>query len=575
MLHRLIQEQLRYGNPTDARTFLAIQQQALRNTANGGIGSPRSSSDSLSQEERQEPQGQEHHGDFYNTETYPPYHQEQLPTYEQAKANAQLLASPQWCPDPRIYPEEHLKPSHARSLSERLMQLSLLRKDVNMESLSVSSSCSYPQIADYRVRQHNLGFQPHTVTSDHTYEFDTFYPKPPPPFHSQHTRLVPPEPPSPEARHVIYSAPPAGTQMELLMKENARLKQELEGHVEKALRIQKLEQEIQRISEAYDTLMQGCVKRETLEQTLRSKLMAEIKRLQEVNTDLRDSLASGSIRAEKDGKTADRNEQIIAKLCVQNEEQKLQCARLEREVQLMREETSTAQERSRQLQVELHRKNAYVERVGRLQGALAQLQATCEKREGLELRLRTRLETELRTLRKQQRQTQTCPDVSVSSTTVSTLLERLREREERILTLEADMTRWEQKYLEEKTMTEFAMDTVATAAARRDTTIIHTRSPCQSSTPSYGEDLSQSQEVENRIRALYGQIMKKDAVISVLHYRLQQEHEKGETEEDVSSGCPASSNSSSSYNNESSEQKAGKLLKGLGSVEADAEEIFI
>ncbi|MCI4386184.1 hypothetical protein PGIGA_G00059440 [Pangasianodon gigas] len=621
VLHRLIQEQLRYGNPTDARTLLAIQQQALRSAANAGARSPRSSSDSLSQEERQEPQGQEHHVDFQHSEIYLPYHHEQLPTYEQAKANSQLLAS-QWYQDRQVYPEDAVKPSHARSLSERLMQLSLLRQDVNAESLSASSSCSYPQIAGYQVRPHHLGFQPHTSTSDHTHDFETFYPKPPPPFHSQHTRLVPPVP-SPEARHVFCSAPPAGrevsSQMELLMKENERLKQELEGHAEKALRIQKLEQEIQRISEAYDTLMQGCVKRETLEQTLRSKLMAEIKRLQDVNTDLRDSLESSSIQAAKDVKAADHNEQVIAKLRMQNEEQKLECARLEREVQLLREETSAAQERSRQLQAELHRKNAYVERVERLQGALAQLQATCEKREGLELRLRTRLEVELRTLRNQQRQNQTSPaisGVSGSSANVSTLLERLREREERILALEADMTRWEQKYLEEKTMMEFAMDTAATAAAQRDATIINNRSPCHSSKTSYSEDLPhaeiQSQEVENRIRALYGQIMEKDAVISVLHYRLQQEQEKGEEGEGVSSGCSAHSDSSSSYSKatgkcdteeqtgnmssfsrvadathtpptaqqlssslESSKQKAVNPFKGLDSVEAEAVEIFI
>ncbi|GAA6066743.1 angiomotin-like protein 2b, partial [Tachysurus ichikawai] len=163
-----------------------------------------------------------------------------------------------------------------------------------------------------------------------------------------------------------------------------------------------LEQEIQRISEAYDTLIQGCVKRETLEQTLRSKLMAENKRLQDINTDLRESLESSSIQAAKDVKTADYNEQVIAKLRMQSDEQKLQCARMEREVQLLREERSSAQERSRQLQAELNRKSAYVEWVERLQGALAQLQATCEKREGLEHRLRTRLESELRTLRNRQ-----------------------------------------------------------------------------------------------------------------------------------------------------------------------------
>lgn len=44
----------------------------------------------------------------------------------------------------------------------------------------------------------------------------------------------------------------------------------------------------------------------------------------------------------------------------------------------------------------------YVERVERLQQALAQLQAACEKREQLERRLRNRLERELEVLRTQQ-----------------------------------------------------------------------------------------------------------------------------------------------------------------------------
>ncbi|KAI5614177.1 angiomotin like 2b isoform X1 [Silurus asotus] len=601
VLHRLIQEQLRYGNPTDTRTLLAIQQQALRSTVTGGTGSPRSSSDSLSQEERQEPQGQEHHAEFQHSEIYLPYHHEQLPTYEEAKANLQ------WGQDRTIYSEKELNPSHARTLSERLMQLSLQRKDVGAKPFATSSSSSYPQITDNQVKQHHVEFQP----SVHAHEF---YQKPPPPFHSQHTRLPPV--PSPEARHVYCSAPPAGQevspQMELLIKENERLKQELEGHTEMAVRIQKLEQEIQRISEAYETLMQGCVKRESLEQTLRNKLTAEIKRLEDVNTELIDGLESSSIQAAKDVKAADRNEQVIAKLRLQNEEQKLQSARLEREVQILREEASSAQERSRQLQAELHRKSAYVERVERLQGALAQLQATCEKREGLELRLRTRLEAELRSHRNKQRQNQTCPSISPSSANASTLLERLREREERILALEADMMRWEQKYLEEKTMLEFAMDSAATAAAQRDATIINNRSPYN-----YTKDLPhaeiQNQEVENRIRALRGQIVEKDAVISVLHYRLQQEQDKSGVAEgvDVGVSMSCSTNSSSSEDQtgtiarfscgadaacktrggaethtppttehqgsslESSKRKAVNPFRGLDSVESEAVEIFI
>ena len=62
----------------------------------------------------------------------------------------------------------------------------------------------------------------------------------------------------------------------------------------------------------------------------------------------------------------------------------------------------SAQARNQQLEEELQRKRAYVEKVERLQSALAQLQAACEKREALELRLRTRLEQELKSLRAQQ-----------------------------------------------------------------------------------------------------------------------------------------------------------------------------
>lgn len=48
-----------------------------------------------------------------------------------------------------------------------------------------------------------------------------------------------------------------------------------------------LELEIQRISEAYETMMKGSAKRETLEKTMRHKLEAEIKRMHDFNRDLR------------------------------------------------------------------------------------------------------------------------------------------------------------------------------------------------------------------------------------------------------------------------------------------------
>lgn len=74
----------------------------------------------------------------------------------------------------------------------------------------------------------------------------------------------------------------------------------------------------------------------------------------------------------------------------------------QRKRELLEQALASSQGRNRQLEEDLQRKRAYVEKVERLQRALAQLQAACEKRETLELRLRTRLEQELRTLRAQQ-----------------------------------------------------------------------------------------------------------------------------------------------------------------------------
>lgn len=73
-----------------------------------------------------------------------------------------------------------------------------------------------------------------------------------------------------------------------------------------------------------------------------------------------------------------------------------------RKRELLERALASAEGRNRQLEEELQRKRAYVEKVERLQSALAQLQAACEKRETLELRLRTRLEQELKSLRAQQ-----------------------------------------------------------------------------------------------------------------------------------------------------------------------------
>uniref|UniRef100_A0A6J0T0B6 Angiomotin-like protein 2 n=1 Tax=Pogona vitticeps TaxID=103695 RepID=A0A6J0T0B6_9SAUR len=635
VLHRLIQEQLRYGNLTENRTLLAIQQQALRGGGGGGGsgGSPRSSLESLTQEEnqmvqqstRQEPQGQEYHSDHLYLENniyrlYQPQQKgEELPTYEEAKAHSQYYASQrgqqagvalsgvhtEGGQRSRVYASDvsskhqdeslkELKHGHVRSLSERLLQMSLERNGAKSQN-HMSSSHSYPQLSK------NHQFSVSRGKSSETPEACG-----PPP---EYPYLIPSQEASggylPDPRHQYRESPgfqhpdirvmqaqmsqaflphqatlchsPLGslTGMEAVMsaqaasasnhlsqieavlmeneklarenekfhRENEMLRRELESCSEKASRIQKLETEIQRISEDYENLMKASSKRETLEKAMRNKKDGEIRRMQDFNRDLKERLESANKQlTSRAQENQDGNQGTMAKLVAQNYEYQQEREKLQREVarlhganedqrrraELLEQALSSAQTRAAKMEDELRKKRAYVEKVERLQQALVQLQAACEKREQLEMRLRTRLEQELKMLRAQQRQ-MGAPCGGPPELNAHILSEQLREKEEKILALEADMTKWEQKYLEECTMRQFAMDAAATAAAQRDTTIIN-HSPRHSPNNSFDEDLllanHKHQEMENRLKELHAQILEKDAVIKVLKQRSRKDPAK-------------------------------------------------
>ncbi|KAF2983224.1 hypothetical protein EK904_000391 [Melospiza melodia maxima] len=503
VLHRLIQEQLRYGNLTENRTLLAIQQQALRG---GGGGSPRSSLESLSPEEsqmvqqstRQEPQGQEHHSDhvYLENSVYRlcPPKGEELPTYEEAKAHSQLLASQRGAgtraesgarrPDEGL---KELKHGHVRSLSERLMRMSLERNGAKAQS-PISASHSFPQLSRQLV-----------------------------PLRGQQPEGTEPRGPPPEYPYVIpaqdaYLAEPRACSREgsafqhadiRLQRDNERLRRELESCAEKASRIQKLESEIQRISEDYENLVKASSKREALEKAMRNKRDCEMRRLQDFNRDLKERLESANKQlASKNQENQESSQGSVAKLLAQSYEHQQEKEKLEREVSLLRsanedqrrraelleQALGSAQARAAKAEAELRKKRAYVEKrqAGTASGGTPELSA-------------------------------------------HTLSEQLREREEKILALEADMTKWEQKYLEECTMRQFAMDAAATAAAQRDTTLI-SHSPRHSPNSSFNEDLllasHKHQEMENRLKALHAQILEKDAVIKVLQQRSRRDPSK-------------------------------------------------
>ncbi|XP_009999810.1 PREDICTED: angiomotin-like protein 2 [Chaetura pelagica] len=420
----------------------------------GGGGSPRSSLESLSPEEsqmvqqsaRQEPQGQEHHSDHLyseNSSAYrpcqPQHKGEELPTYEEAKAHSQYLAS-----------------QRAQSTS--------------------SASHSYPQLSrHHQLRgQHPEGLEPRGPPPEYPYVIpsqDAYLAEPGPcsregpGFQHPEIRVLPtpvptaflPPPgtlyPGPSGVEALVSAQAvsAGSRLaradlvlrenERLQRESERLRRELESCSEKASRIQKLESEIQRLSEDYENLVKASSKREALEKAMRNKREGEMRRLQDFNRDLKERLESANKQlASKSQENQESNQGSVAKLLAQ-----------------------------------------------RAAGAGP-------------------------------------PELSAH-----TLSEQLREKEEKILALEADMTKWEQKYLEECTMRQFAMDAAATAAAQRDTTLI-SHSPRHSPNSSFNEDLllatHKHQEMENRLKALHAQILEKDAVIKVLQQRSRRDPSK-------------------------------------------------
>ncbi|XP_076969333.1 angiomotin-like protein 1 isoform X2 [Tamandua tetradactyla] len=682
VLQRLIQEQLRYGSPTENMNLLAIQHQA---TGSAGPAHPTnsfSSTENLTQEDpqmvyqsaRQEPQGQEHQGDNTVMEkqvrsTQPQQNNEELPTYEEAKAQSQFFRGQQQqqqqqqqqsgavghgyymaggtsqksrtegrptvsrANSGQAHKDEalkELKQGHVRSLSERIMQLSLERNGAKQHlpgsgngkgfKAGVGPSPAQPagKVLDPRGPPPEYPFKtkqmmsPVSKTQDHGLFYSDQHPgmlhemvkpyptpqpartevavlryQPPPeygvtsrpcqlpfpstvqqhsPMSSQtsstsgplHSTSVPlqlpmtlaaPQPPpaaspsqqlGPDAFAIVERAQ---QMVEILTEENQMLHQELQGYCENADKLHKFEKELQRISEAYESLVKSTTKRESLDKAMRNKLEGEIRRLHDFNRDLRDRLETANRQLSSreydghedkaaEGHYASQNKEFLK----EKEKLEMELAAVRtasedhrRHIEILDQALSNAQAKVIKLEEELREKQAYVEKVEKLQQALTQLQSACEKREQMERRLRTWLERELDALRTQQKHGNGQP-ASMPEYNAPALMELVREKEERILALEADMTKWEQKYLEESTIRHFAMNAAASAAAERDTSIIN-----HSRNGSYGESSLEAriwqeeeevvqahrrcQDMEYTIKNLHAKIIEKDAMIKVLQQR--------------------------------------------------------
>lgn len=105
-----------------------------------------------------------------------------------------------------------------------------------------------------------------------------------------------------------------------------------------------------------------------------------------------------------------------------------------------------------------------MERVTQLQRALSSLQLASDRREQTERKLRLQLEQELRNERsKHGGETQANGEFNhgqdnLNNESLSELKRKLREKDEKIMRLEGDCAKWEQRYLEESALRQAAID---------------------------------------------------------------------------------------------------------------------
>ncbi|KAK2141248.1 hypothetical protein LSH36_1134g01001 [Paralvinella palmiformis] len=361
------------------------------------------------------------------------------------------------------------------------------------------------------------------------------------------------------------------TQMvERLSEENRSLRQELEGYYKKVYRLQKLELEIQKVHENYETLVKHSHKQQSLEKLIRLKLEAEVKKLCDTNKELKDQLdkalrqlqqketytmLDSEIRKELLGKDS-----LIVKLISQNQDLTATKEQLEMEfatqkstmhdqslhLKLLDSALSSARSDVMKYEEQMENRKAEEDKVAELQRALTQLQLAVEKRESIEQKLRQKLEEEVQYLRNQQAGMNKMTDAdegissdSESPTSLQSLLRQITEKEQRILMLEADVAKvivvvlylWKQKYLEETALRQFAVNAASVSKDARIASLEHSSLETEKLMAEARNDrMKQMDEVhlanrkcaelEAKLKTVQAQLAEKDAMIRLLQNRV-------------------------------------------------------
>nr|XP_027201761.1 putative uncharacterized protein DDB_G0277255 [Dermatophagoides pteronyssinus] len=291
--------------------------------------------------------------------------------------------------------------------------------------------------------------------------------------------------------------------IDLLLLENTQLRNELDSCYKKIQKFQKVESEIQKIYRSYDELMQSSEKKEKFEREARYKLEIEVKKLQKQNKSLQERLDSNGTKKsnyeESDfEKELNKRGTLISYLLMKNKElinykerqeieleaQRLTLQEQRNHIEILDTALINAQNNIMTLENELRAKQGWEEKTLFLEKALSNLQSTNERRLQMEKRIRTYLEKELEkyknihtnnqngndgsTTTNNQQQQQSSTTTANSIDEIDTLKASIVNYEKKIIDLEAEVSKWEQKYLEENTLRSIE---VSAASAPKDAKI--------------------------------------------------------------------------------------------------------
>ncbi|XP_011874418.1 PREDICTED: uncharacterized protein LOC105565657 isoform X2 [Vollenhovia emeryi] len=367
---------------------------------------------------------------------------------------------------------------------------------------------------------------------------------------------------------------PSSEMIQLVIQENSTLKLELNHCYNKVAKTQKLEQEIAKVHRVHEELAASCERREKLERAARMRLQNECRRLTELNRAYRDQIDLLSARTDSPSvvetvrKELTQRELLIGQLITQNKE--LTAAKERQEIELAAQRATLQEQRTHidildtaltnaqgnvvRLEEECRKKQVYVERVGQLQRALSSLQASSDRREETERQLRGQLERELREGGGGGGGGNGNEQTS-NGETIAELKRRLRERDEKIMSLEGDVAKWEQRYLEESALRQAAIDA---ASLPKDAKIAALEKTSQDAEKLIAEARSEKMrhmdevhaaqkklaDLESRMKDLESKLAERDAMIRVL-----QKHTYDKADSSSSSGVgsyPAAHSSHSS-----------------------------